>query len=53
MVKDLSRPISIFPPARQGEISMGWLFRRNAGRIALGIVIGMVATVYAFALAWH
>ena len=30
---------------------MGWLFRRDAGRIALGVVIGMLATIYAFALA--
>jgi hypothetical protein len=32
---------------------MGWLFRRDVGRIALGIVAGIVATVYAFALALH
>jgi hypothetical protein len=32
---------------------MGWLFRRDAGRIAIGIVLGMVATVYAFALSLH
>jgi hypothetical protein len=32
---------------------MGWLFRRDAGRIAIGIVAGMIATIYAFALALH
>jgi hypothetical protein len=30
---------------------MGWLFRRDAVRIAIGIVFGMIATLYAFAIA--
>jgi hypothetical protein len=29
---------------------MGWLFRRDAGRIAIGIMLGILATIYAFAL---
>jgi hypothetical protein len=30
---------------------MGWLSRRETVRIAIGIVLGMIATLYAFALA--
>jgi hypothetical protein len=29
---------------------MSWLFRRDAGRIAIGILLGVLATIYAFAL---
>ena len=32
---------------------MGWLFRRDAGRIVFGILLGVLGTIYAFALAWH